>query len=95
MGRSKRSPLVADESWLPPASLATIIGIALFTTYIGSAVLSALPFGPKTTSTGVGALYTRAEEVAYCRQTVIPPADADVCFAPVNTTSNRVIYMQP
>lgn len=80
-----------NRALLPPLSFATILGMALFTVYIGSAVLSALPFHLQSSYDGVGALYTAAEEAAYCAANF---PEADTCFAP-STTTNRTIYMQP
>jgi hypothetical protein len=78
---------------LPPLSIATLLGILLFFAYIGSAVLSALPWGQKTLTSfsGVGALYTSSEEAAYC---AAEQPEYDACFSPEEPT-NRTIYMQP
>ena len=91
MASGKRARFVEDRKWLPPLSFPTLLGVALFFTYVGSAVFSTIPLHRRLAgSGGVAALYTRAEEVAYCRQAP-PPADA--CFGAPG--SNRTIYMQP
>jgi hypothetical protein len=91
---NKRKPYVhAQRGRFPPLSIASILGIILFLAYIGSAVLSAFPFGSQTLKSfsGVGALYTSSEEAAYC---AAEQPEYDSCFTPDNPT-NRTIYMQP
>lgn len=82
-----------QRGFLPPLSIATIIGVVLFGAYIGSAVLSALPFGRTKSSafSGVGALYSSSDEAAYC---AMEQPEWDTCFKPSQPT-NRTIYMQP
>jgi hypothetical protein len=89
----KRSYSHEQRGLFPPLSIASILGIVLFFAYIGSAVLSAVPWGPKNVKSfsGVGALYTSREEAAYC---AAEQPEYDSCFAPDKPT-NRTIYMQP
>jgi hypothetical protein len=91
---NRRKPYSHEQrGFLPPMSIASILGVILFLAYIGSAVLSALPFGKQTLKSfsGVGALYTSSEEAAYC---AAEQPEYDSCFAP-ETPTNRTIYMQP
>lgn len=91
---NRRKPYIHEQrGFLPPFSIASILGIILFFAYIGSAVFSALPFGQQTVDSfsGVGALYTTAEEAAYC---AAKQPEYDSCFSPTEPT-NRTIYMQP
>lgn len=91
---NRRKPYIHEQRGLfPPLSIASILGVILFFAYIGSAVLSALPFGGQTLKSfsGVGALYTSSEEAAYC---AAEQPEYDSCFAPDEPT-NRTIYMQP
>ena len=91
---TRRKPYIHEQrGFLPPLSLASILGIILFFAYIGSAVLSALPIGKSTLKSfsGVGALYTSSEEAAYC---AAEQPEYDSCFSPA-TPTNRTIYMQP
>ena len=93
MALLQRGRFQEQRGFLPPLSIATIIGVLLFGAYIGSAVLSALPFGRRKVEgfKGVGALYTSSDEAAYC---AMEQPEWDSCFAPSQPT-NRTIYMQP
>ena len=64
MALLQRGRFQEQRGFLPPLSIATIIGVLLFGAYIGSAVLSALPFGRRKVEgfKGVGALYTSSDE---------------------------------
>lgn len=91
MATSKQPRQSQAEGWLPPLSFATLIGVALFVIYIGSAVLSALPLHQSHSYGSVGSLYSRAEEQKYCAR---QQPNIDTCFHPAART-NRTIYMQP
>lgn len=87
MGLSKRARYVEDRAWLPPLSLPSVIGVALFIVYVGSALFSAVPQRPA----GPAPLYTRAEELEYC-SSKLPQLE---CLYSTSPASNRTIYVQP
>lgn len=101
-----RSP---PQSLFPPLSTATLIGIALFITYVGSAILSAIPIAMESRyhnengRGGVAALYSRKEELKYCtklpyfnqQNNTFTPCNSHDEHIPNITKSNRTIYLQP
>jgi hypothetical protein len=89
--KSKRIVSHYETNWLPPFSLASLVGIALFVSFVGSALWKTIPFKSDLYGTGVGALYTTEDEKELCSRQL---PQVDTCFAAERPT-NRTLYLQP